>query len=223
MILVIDKSQKNANDLADMLYYMGVLAKAVSAKDALSEISDIYRAIIIISPEELSFPEDIIHGLRRYSNAPMFAIGSKKYEYASEFLHVFERGTHAPTIINTIRDCCDDLLISAPGDYNIAGVNVSSTTRVPVYFWTPLPFTRTETMIIRYLIRTYPASASAEDILKYAFRDMRRPEVASVRTHISIINKKFRDATGKTNYNFIEAAFGKGYRILTPELAIASK
>ena len=223
MILVIDKSQKNANDLADMFYYMGVLAKAVSVKDALSEISDIYRAVILISPEDLSFPEDIIEGLKSYSNAPLFAIGSPKGECVREFLRVFEKGTHAPTLLSAIRDCCDDMLISAPGDYNIAGVDISATTRVPVYFWTPLPFTRTESMIIRYLIRAYPSPAPAEDILKYAFRDTRRPEVASVRTHVSIINKKFREATGKTNYNFIETAFGQGYRILTPEIAFASK
>lgn len=223
MILVVDKSQKKANALVDMFYYMGVLSKAVSAKDALTEISDIYRAIIFVSPEEIPFLEDVIKGLRNYSNAPMFAMSSSKADCSSDFLHVFDMGARAPKIVKTIRDYCDDMLIPAPGDYNIAGVNLSATTNAHFYFRTPISFTRTEAMIIRYLIRTYPAPASADNILKYAFKEMRRPDVASVRTFISIINKKFRNATGKKEPAFIEPEFGKGYRILTPEIVFASK
>ena len=57
-----------------------------------------------------------------------------------------------------------------------------------------------------------------EDILRYAYRESKYPEVSNIRTHISIINKKFRNLS---NRNLIEMTFGTGYRILTPEVASA--
>ena len=73
-------------------------------------------------------------------------------------------------------------------------------------------------MIVKYLIRTYPRPTSAEEILRYAYRESRTPEISNIRTHISIINKKFRKLTER---NLIEMSFGKGYRVLTPEVAEA--
>ena len=50
MILIIDKSPKYGKRLSDMFYYMGILANYESPTDAFSEISTLYKAIIISSP-----------------------------------------------------------------------------------------------------------------------------------------------------------------------------
>ena len=42
------------------------------------------------------------------------------------------------------------------------------------------------------------------------------PEESGIRTHISIMNKKFREITGR---NLTVLTPGEGYRVLTPEIA----
>ena len=84
------------------------------------------------------------------------------------------------------------------------------------YFDTRINFTKTEAMILRYLIRSYPLPKNAESILKYSFRPSRTPEPASIRTHISIMNKKLEAATGR---RMIILEPGRGYLITTPEYA----
>ena len=60
MILVIDKNRKNALCVADMFFYMGVLAKAATLSEAFSEISNTYRAILLLSPRSYPDAEDFI-------------------------------------------------------------------------------------------------------------------------------------------------------------------
>ena len=69
-------------------------------------------------------------------------------------------------------------------------------------------------MILRYLIRSYPVPQNAERILKYAFKPTRAPEAASIRTHLSIMNKKFEKSIGR---KMISLEPHRGYIILTPE------
>ena len=219
MILIVDKSRKNASSLADMFFYMGVLARGSTVGEAFSEISDIYRAVLIISPESFPDAEDFIKRLRTYnSTVPIFAVGNTQKDCSALFAHVFSSGTYASRIMAKILEYTLDHSLPQPGDYKLAGMDLSCDMATPTYFWTPLPFTKTEGMIIKYLIRTYPRPTSAEEILKYAYRESRTPDVSNIRTHISIINKKFRTLTGR---NLLEMSFGKGYRILTPEVAEA--
>ena len=74
MILIINKSKKNARALSDMFYFMGVLSLGVTPKEALSEISPIYKAVIIENPDMLADKEDFVSRLRSYANIPIFAI-----------------------------------------------------------------------------------------------------------------------------------------------------
>lgn len=219
MILVVDKSKRNAVSVADMFFYMGVLAKAATIAESFSEISDIYRAVIIISPESFPDAEDYVKRLRTYNSAvPIFAIGSPDESYAHLFSRIFSRGSYASVVMSKILEYTLENSLPQPGDYKLAGIDLSCDISTPTYFWTPLPLTKTEAMIVKYLIRTYPRPTTAEEILKYAYRDSKTPEVSNIRTHVSIINKKFRNLT---NRNLIEMSFGKGYRVLTPELAQA--
>ena len=102
----------------------------------------------------------------------------------------------------------------AIGSYSLAGIDAGCDLRLPTYFDKEIPLTKTETMILRYLIRIYPRKAKAVEILCHAFKSGRDPEVASVRTHISVMNKKFKKEFGK---NLISSFEGGGYTVLTPE------
>ena len=219
MILIVDKSKKNAASISDMFFYMGVLSKPSTIAETFSEISNIYRAVLILYPETFPDPEDFVKRLRSYSSTiPIFAIGSPDKSYSDLFAYVFADGTYAAAVMTKILEYTLDNYLPQPGDYKLAGMDLSCDISTPTYFWTPLPITKTEAMIIKYLIRTYPRPTSATEILKYAYRESKTPEISNVRTHISIINKKFRSITKR---NLIETSTGRGYRVLTPEVLAA--
>ena len=70
-------------------------------------------------------------------------------------------------------------------------------------------------MILRYLIAYYPTPQSAKRIVKYAYKPTKKPEISSIRTHISVMNKKFRELTGR---NLLLSLDKEGYVVSTPEL-----
>lgn len=211
MILVIDESRKAAENLAAALSYMGFLSVGVTPSDALNEISALYRAVIITSTPRITSPKELVYRLRERSATPIFSITDKPGgEMAEIFDAEIKRGAYAAVIAEDIIRYCDDRELPIPGHYTTLGIDASADLEGATYFWQPIPFTKTECMILRYLIRTYPTPVSAERILKYAYRPSRRPDAANIRTHISIMNKKFRSVTGKP---LIEAEFGEGYYI----------
>ena len=212
MILVIDEIKKAAVNLAGAFSYMGFLSVGVTPSEALNEISPLYRAIVVTSLPRITSPRELVCRLRKISSAPIFSITDKPGgEEAELFDDEIRRGAYAVRIAERMIDYCDDHELPAPGHYTAAGIDASADLDGARYFWQPLPFTKTECMILRFLIRAFPAPVSAERILKYAYRPSRRPDAANIRTHISIMNKKFREATGKS---LIEAEFGEGYRII---------
>ncbi len=215
MILVIDKNKKNAVSVAEMFFYMGVLTKGVAISNAFSEISNAYRAVVLLSPEAYPDAEDFIRRLRTYSfTVPIFTIGEKGNADYRNIAMSFSRSLYAAEILSKILQYTIDNKLPMPGDYKLAGLDLSCDAQTFSYFWTPFPLTKTEAMIVKYLIRTYPRQTSADEILKYAYRESRTPEASNVRTHISVINKKFRELTGR---NLIDMTIGIGYNIITPE------
>ena len=220
MILIIDKHKKIATDLSDAFLGIGVLARGCTPREALSEISTMYRAVIITSPRELADPADFVKRVSSYCTIPIFAINDSPVplDFIDERMQ-FGRGSYAYKILERIIEYFEERGENAPGHYALAGIDASYNLKTPSYFWTELPFTKTETMILRLLIRSYPIPTSAEKILTYAYRTTRIPDVSNIRTHISVMNKKFREITGR---NIFELNFGAGYRILTPEIIAAS-
>ncbi len=219
MILIIDKQKKIATNLSDAFFNMGILAKGCTPNEALSEISEIYRAAVITSPELLSDVREFTERMRSYaSGVPLFAVVApeNKQDYSPLFASVFIKGSYASRIAEGVIKYAEENSLPVPARYTLAGIDASADLQTPTYFWTPLPFTKTETMILRFLIRSYPTPVCAEKILSYSYRPSRVPDIANVRTHVSVMNKKFRAITGR---NVIEPVFCSGYRILTPELA----
>ena len=217
MILVIDKSKSAASNLADAFHTMGILSHALTPSEARCEISHIYRAIVVTSASSIPDLGEYISTLKRYApKIPIFAVGEASDEHKGLFCRVFPLGTYAAQIISKIESACVEMGYPLPGHYTLAGIDASSFRGESTLFGNPLPFTKTENMILRCLIRAYPTEMSAESILTYAYKRDRMPEAPNVRTHVCLLNKKFELICGRP---LITTAYGKGYIIMTPEEA----
>ena len=216
MVLIISKTQRDSRSISEMLYFMGVLSYATNPSAALSEISTVYSAVIIINPDKLPDKKDYTARLRSYADVPIFALSENDIsEDKLIFDGVISNTSYASRILSYLVGFAEMNDTKIPGIYKLAGIDASVQTNFPTYFDKPLQFTKTETMILRALISFYPLRLNAKDILKYAFRQTKIPEKSNVRTHISVMNKKFREIA---NRNIITSAPGAGYRILTPEI-----
>lgn len=223
MILFIDNSPERAQTAAEIFNFMGIIALGKTPKDALSEISNRYRAVIISRPEAIADIEALIRNLRQLSlGAPIFALTADRatkmrYELFCLFDDTFYLSAPSTEIYASVIRHIEDRHLPLPGEYKLAGIDASATLDTVYFFNKPVKFTKTETMILRYLLRAYPLPVSAAEILAHAYKPGKAPEVSNVRTHVSIINKKFRNKTGR---NLITRANGaQGYLIATPESA----
>ena len=215
MILVIDKDKENADGVSDIFFYMGILSKGVSSEDAPKEIARPYRAAVLLFPESYRDNALLIKRLRDANNdIPIFAV-SKDSEFQNSEIDLIITDTSYPTeILKKILLYTSENNLPSPGEYKQGGIDLSFNLPNPTYFSAPFSLTKTESMIIRYLIRAFPTSASSDEILKYSYRDKRMPESSNIRTHISVINKKFRSVGNK---NLVESSFSAGYRIIISE------
>ncbi len=219
MILIICQNKKLARSVGEAFHYMSILSYAATPHEALSEISDLYRAVLIINPS--SFPDinDYVVRIKSYkSDLPVFAVtdDSPPPYYADIFDASFAKSAFTPALAQKIIIYANEHNRAKIGDYFLAGFDASSNTVGVEYFDTKLSFTKTEANILRYLIRSYPIPQKTNNIIKYAFKPGRAPEAASIRTHLSIMNKKLEESTGR---KMIILEPGKGYIILTPEYA----
>ncbi len=212
MVLIIDKAESKAATFSDMFRYMGILAFATTPEHAAIEISNRHKAIIFLRPELMFDAEDIVNIARTYSlDSDVFAISSvaaRDRKLYSLFDAVFEPETPPARLISEILGFVAEKRDYAVGTYRVLGIDASITQPKPTYFDTPIALTKTETLILRFLISSYPVPRKADDIIKYVFRQGRRPEASSIRTHISTLNRKFRDTVNKKAVSFIN---GKGY------------
>jgi DNA-binding response OmpR family regulator len=218
MVLITDTAKCRAQDVSDIFHYMGILSYAATPKEALSEISSIYKAVLILHPEKFADIEDYLQKLRSYDRAvPVIAITDAHLpEYVSElFDGCYPDSIYSSTLVYEIAKLQKERGLPIIGAYRLAGIDASSDRRSVCVFDKPLPFTKTEIMILKYLIVSYPSPQSPKNILKYAFKPSRKPEITSIRTHVSVMNKKFRGVKGK---NLFLAVPSHGYVISTPEI-----
>ena len=217
MLLIISQSKKLAKTVEETFHYMSILAYAATPHEALSEVSGIYRAALIINPDAFPDINDYVTRLKSYkSDLPVFALTDNEGKpfYADVFDGVFTKNSLTPRLASKIINYANENNRAKIGNYRLAGFDASSNIVGVRYFDRQVDLTKTEAMILRYLICVYPVPQTADKIVKYAFKSSRTPEIASIRTHISIINKKLNDSIGK---KMIVHATGKGYLILTPE------
>ena len=217
MVLIVNRRRKDAAAVSEMFHFMGILSYAATPSDALSEISLLYRAVIVMEPQTLPDALDFVTKLRSYARAvPIFAIsdGIDDFKYKDIFDGCYKFSIYSSTLAHGIADYCKAKRLPTIGDYRVAGINASADHIHVTHFDKLIPYTKTEAMILRLLIRAYPLPLSSDKILKYAFRPSRSPEAASIRTHISSMNKKSRNVRER---NVILSIPSKGYTLLTPE------
>ena len=216
MVLVISSSKKRAQVISDIFYYMGVLSYAATPQEALSEFSGLYRAALVIEPTSLPDQESFVAKLRSYARSvPVFAISDTNDHIEEIFDKSFANSIYSSTLVEEIVRYQSEHRLPLSAHYRLAGIDASCTSERVLLFDKALTFTKTETMILRYLIASYPTPQNARKILKYAYKPSRKPETSSIRTHISVMNRKFRDACGKNLFLAIEK---EGYVISTPEI-----
>ena len=216
MILIISNTKEDASCVSEMMLYMGVLSHPVRASDAFSEISDKYRAVMIISADKIQNLENYLKELSGFLvDIPVFAFGLEDETLSHCFSSVFSEKEYLSDVLAKIIRYANENDLPCPGEYKLAGLDLSYGLKAPMYFDTEFSLTRTQAMILKFLIRSYPTPATPEDILKYAYKESRTPEISNVRTHLSIINKKFREKTGR---NLTAPIFSKGYLVMTPEM-----
>ncbi len=214
MILIVDKSPKHATLISDIFRYMGILSATTSPEKAMSDISNRHRAILISSPEKINAADELIRNLRTYSlGAPIFALSRTASCEGFDkklFDKIFDYDSYSASVVISILDYQKEHKLKYLGNYTLAGIDASIFIKGVTYFDDPFPLTKTETMILRYLISTYPSRAKAAEILKYAFRSENKPEITNIRTHIYSINRKFKELTGRA---LILSEAREGYRI----------
>ena len=208
MILITDTDKTRRDTVAEMFYYMGVLSKAVPPEEVEREISQEYSALLFSSAKETPGAEEISAKVRGLGMATVVAITD---EASDAFDLTFSPGTYAAAIAAAISEHRGMMGLFPLGRYECMGIDASADRSTPSYLGEALPLTRTEAMILRYLIRIYPRPATPGEILRYAFRGSRTPELSSVRTHISIMNKKLRGIIGRA----LTESNGKGGYLLS--------
>ncbi len=212
MILVISKSKKNSLRYAETLNTMGYLANGVTSALAIRELSPRYRAILIFESDTIAGLDIFLKNLASSPlKIPIFAVGN---EVHTEFSEIYSETTLISTIIKKITRYLVLKEMPVIGKYKCAGFDCSSEHRDVYYFDKKIPLTKTEKMILRYLCRSYPLPVTAKDIIQYAIKPSHNPEPSSIRTHISKMNKKFKESLSRP---MIEHSDHGGYIIITPE------
>ncbi|MBQ3015924.1 MAG: helix-turn-helix domain-containing protein [Clostridia bacterium] len=222
MILLIDKSQKDATLVSEILFNMGFLSLAVTPERAPSEISNRFRAVIFLSPERMGSLEEYVPMIRKFSlGSPIFALCRKPYfEEEALFDKVFYNAEISYDLIGAIIEVQTTMKKRRIGSYRAMGIDASVYSDEVTFFDIPLGLTKTETMILRYIAVNFPTRVKANDILRFAFKSGRCPEIANIRTHISSINKKFVKVAKR---QFIVSENRIGYTLATPPDIFAAK
>ena len=217
MILIVSQHKSKAVAVSDIFHYMLILSYPCVPKDALSEISTLYKAVLVIDPEDLPDPKDFIKKMHALANVPIFAISDnpRAIPSAEYFDKVYKKAILSSTLVVNIIEYLKQENRPCIGEYRLAGIDTSFYLKTPTFYFHDIDLTKTERMIMNYLIISYPIKQSNANIVKYAFRSGKKPEDASIRTHISHIKNKFRKLNER---DIIENIPGKGYYILTPEI-----
>ena len=195
MLLILSENKTEAENLSDMMNFMGVLSFAEDIDTGFLEISEIYRAIVILSPEKIKDKEALLAGLLEF-DLPYFFVGE------SEGLSA--RGVYLPKnlssseILEKITEHLKSFGTKAPGEYHLPFIDASINHSDLIYLSKKIELTKTELMIVRSLIKHYKSPLKPSEILKFAFRKRRMPDEASIRTHVSKINKKAMKISGRT-------------------------
>lgn len=219
MVLIVCSTKKEATCLSEIFYYMGIVSYGTTYYQGLGEVSPMYRAVIMLFPEKFADIRDYIDRVRTYSSViPIFGVTDNRDQigrYEKYFSAIYKYSTLSAHLASKMAEYCRSQNQPHIGDYRLAAINATADRDEVEFFGIPIELTKSEKMILRFLMRAYPNPMKSPKILKYAFRQSRVPEQSTVRAHISGINRKYREKFGR---NIIMMLPHEGYVILTPML-----
>ncbi len=198
MILTVSKNADFASSISDMLYFTGILSYPTSAVDAISELSLPYRAVLFVNRDSFFDEEELAEIIHSYApSLPIFSHGGNRSTHISAIKSSFSLSESIALMQNEVSELgiysTESLCEEGNGTFQFCKQE--------------LPFTKTEVMILRSVIRFQPCGISTEEILKFAFRKRRTPDKGSIRTHISLMNKKFKQSFGIPLFEYSDGKY----------------
>lgn len=216
MVLIVSQKLKNAVSLSDIFYYMRILSYPCNPGQALSEISTLYHAVLVIEPNNLPDQADFVKKLRSLAPVPVFAISNepKKCKCPHVFDKVFTNSILSGNLARQMMEYLYKNHFPPFGNYICLGLDLRCYNKDPTYCFRDIDLTKTERMVLSYLALASRKKQPPENILKYAFPYNRKPSISCVRSHISKINIKFQNQFSK---KILGNTLGEGYFIFPPE------
>ncbi len=197
MILITDKENSYGKVISEMLYYMGILSEYEPSYKQSIFSEEKYSAVLIIDSDTLSESE-VMATKEKFRDAGIFLITNEihsrkdMYSYSAAHLPfdgIIPASASPLEIVNSLKN-------PNIGSYIIGELD-ASVSRGGIYLGKKkISFTKTETMIARSIMFAHPGGLYARSILALAFRQSKTPDISNIRTHISVMNKKFRFLTG---------------------------
>ncbi len=211
MLYIFSNDRNDASVVAEIFYYLGIVTASMAYSDwSGGDIPQCYRATLLISPDNSPAVGLIVKATLRAGAIPFVISDTVTPELPDGAIAVPSSCAY-PALPAFIEDTMHRLGKRAPGEYLAAGI--CSHRLDPLVFadGRTLKLTKTELMIVRYLCASYPERRCAAQILSFAFRGSKRPEVSNIRTHVSLINKKAEATLGR---HLISSVPREGYTIL---------
>ena len=218
MLLIINKSKRVAEEASDIFKYMGIIALGATPAEALNILTPAYRAVLMCDPDTIPDLRDYLRRMRSYISSPIFCLFTEnrgRSEDIQLFDGCFPDGSYSATIAVGMAKASKERGLIPAGVYKCAGINASCDEKTVSFLDDPVRLTKTEAMILRYLMVTYPAPQTPERIIEHVFRTGKHPARSAIRTHVSVMNKKWRAATGRTLFFSVA---GCGYVLSTPKM-----
>ena len=215
MILVIHTTNYKAQRFAESIKSRGFLAVGAAAKDALKELGPRYRAIIVLEPIQIEYMHTLVDTLNTSVFAtPIFTVGEPSLKINSELK--FSHDTSAKDVVKKIAAYLNFYGFLSVGNYRAGGFDASVYSKDTTFLDEKIPLTKTECMILRYIIKSYPVPQPIKEILRAVFPHSKPPQPSDVRAHISNMNEKFCHYIGRQKIKFVKDV---GYVLITPENA----
>lgn len=217
MLMIVSAKRRKAEDIAGLMRQLGIVSFVATPGEVISEIDVCYRAILIVEPELMIDPEQFVKTIRQYSPPmPIFGLyEAKKFTPHPYFDKEFTAATLSASFAVKLSDFTDKNGYNILGCYTLGGINAKPDLKEPLFFDTPIRMTKSEIMLLRLLIRTYPRPVRPKYIIKHLYKPSKAPEETCIRAHVCSLNKRFK---GLVSGNLIRAVGREGYVIFTPEL-----
>ena len=212
MILIIDNDTVLTHALSEIFNFAGIPTTIAERYRQVAH-PDRYRAVIFTSPEDDS---DALAARAQLSRSSLIAVFREHREKSKLYDRVVFARSISSGLTRTVAEVQSELSLPSSLEYRLSGIDASVELKnVCYYFDTPIKLTRTECMILRFAIASFPVPVTSRQIAHHVFRRDRMPDESNVRTHICSLNKKFMSAVGR---RIISSSEG-GYTVLTPVTA----